>query len=156
MIGFQFQILFAYDGTDIDGLIVRVKELHFVGLPFGIMYENYSSHRSNGYQSSRQRLPQHNNIEFLEHCSLLKLPLANVGEVSRDRCRGGHHRADQVRAPAASLPPFEISIARRGAPLARLQNIGIHTQAHRASRLAPLEARFLEDPMQTLVFSDLL
>src|SRR6185312_7378375 len=52
--------------------------------------------------------------------------------------RRGHGGADEVGAPARALPAFEIAVAGRGAALARLQAVGVHRQAHRAARLAPL------------------
>src|SRR5690606_13450315 len=39
----------------------------------------------------------------------------------------------------------EVSVRRRGAPLARLELVGIHGEAHRAARLAPVETGRLED-----------
>src|SRR5208337_5123952 len=71
---------------------------------------------------------------------LLKSPIPNVGEMPSDgRCRR-HHRTDQVRASSAALPPFEVSVAGRGAALSRLQDVGIHAETHGASRLAPFES----------------
>src|ERR1700722_2691151 len=57
-----------------------------------------------------------------------------------------------MRPPPAPLPPFKITITRRSAALPRLQNIRIHSQAHRASRLAPLEPRILKNPMKAFLF----
>src|SRR5450631_2865827 len=54
-----------------------------------------------------------------------KLPIPNVGKVPGNRGRRRHHRADQVRTPAAPLPPFEITIAGGSAALAGLQDIRI-------------------------------
>src|SRR5215469_14759892 len=71
---------------------------------------------------------------------LLKLPLADIREVPRDRRRGRHHRAHQVCPATAPLPALEIPIAGGGAALARLQDIGIHSQAHGTARFAPLKA----------------
>src|SRR6202034_923845 len=72
---------------------------------------------------------------------LLKLPISDVGEVPRNRRRRRHHGADQMRAPAAPLPPLKIAVAGRSAAFSRLQNIRIHSQAHRAPGLAPLKPR---------------
>src|SRR5690242_10610915 len=83
--------------------------------------------------------------------SSLKLPVANVGKVSGDGGGSGHHGADQMGSTTASLPAFEVAIAGRGAALSRLQNVGIHAQAHRASRLPPFEACLLENPVQALL-----
>ena len=62
-----------------------------------------------------------------------------------DRGGGRHRRAHQVRAAAGALAAFEVAVAGRGAALARLEPVGVHRQAHRAARLAPFEARVLED-----------
>src|SRR6267142_2075505 len=53
-----------------------------------------------------------------------------------------------MRAPSAPLPPFEVAIASRSATLTRLQNVRIHSQTHRASRLTPLESRVEEYSIQ--------
>ncbi len=56
-----------------------------------------------------------------------------------------------MRSPAASLPTFKIPVAGGGAALARLQNIRIHSQAHRASRFAPFESRIQKNLMQAFL-----
>src|SRR5450755_1607371 len=85
---------------------------------------------------------------FIVWSLALKHPVANVGKVTSDgRCRR-HHRADQMSSPTASLPTFKISIAGGGAALSRLQNVRIHAQAHRASRLPPFEPGILKNAMQ--------
>jgi len=43
---------------------------------------------------------------------LIELPLSYINKVPRDGGCGGHHGADQVRAAAAALPAFEVTIAR--------------------------------------------
>src|SRR5919199_126209 len=83
---------------------------------------------------------------------LFVLPITNVREVARDGGGGGHRRADEVRAPAAPLPALEVAVARGGATLAGPQDVGVHAEAHRAARLAPLEAGFAEDAVQPLGF----
>src|ERR1051325_352615 len=85
-----------------------------------------------------------------------KLPFADVGEVSLDRRRGRHHRTHEMRASAASLPPFEVSIARRRTTLARLKYVRVHPQAHRTSRLAPLKTRFVKNTIESLALRRLL
>src|SRR4051794_31549263 len=62
-----------------------------------------------------------------------------------DRCGRGHRRTHQVRATTLALAAFEIAVRRAGAPLTRLQDVRVHTQAHATASLAPLEARFGED-----------
>src|ERR1700749_2856206 len=66
--------------------------------------------------------------------TLIELPFAYVREVARDPGGGGRHLgADEVRASAASLSAFEVSVARRGAALAGLQGVCVHREAHRAA-----------------------
>src|SRR5690242_18094010 len=79
-------------------------------------------------------------------------PTADVGEMSRDRSRRRRRRTDQVRTPASSLPPLEVPVARRRAALARQENVRIHSQAHRATRLAPLETSVTEDLIEPFRF----
>src|SRR5215475_8949602 len=69
-------------------------------------------------------------------CSV-ETPVANIGEVAGDGGGGRHFRADQMRASSAALASFKVAIAGRSAALARSQDVGIHSQAHRAARLAP-------------------
>src|SRR5688500_15692708 len=76
------------------------------------------------------------------------LPVADIGEVALDRRRGCHRRAHQVRAPAASLPAFEVAIARRRTALAFAEDVVIHAEAHRAARLAPFEAGLGKDAIE--------
>src|SRR5437016_2702595 len=51
-------------------------------------------------------------------------------------------------AAARALAALEVAVRGRGAALARLELVGVHAEAHRASGLAPLEARVAEDPVQ--------
>ena len=53
-----------------------------------------------------------------------------------------------MRAAAGSLAALEVAIRRRRAALAGCQAIGVHAKAHRATRLAPFEARVLEDAVE--------
>src|SRR5437868_14959087 len=72
--------------------------------------------------------------------SALELPLADIHKMSGNRGRRSHRGADQVGAPALTLPSFEVTIAGRGTALAISEDVRVHAQTHRASRLAPLEA----------------
>src|SRR3569832_1908151 len=74
-------------------------------------------------------------------------PIANVDEVSFDGRRRCHAWTHQMRAPTTPLSSFEITIASRRATFAFIQNVGIHSQAHRASRLSPLRS----SPQEALV-----
>src|SRR5829696_4290680 len=87
---------------------------------------------------------------------LSKFPLSHVREVSPNCRRRGHHRTHEMRASAATLTPFEVSITRRRTALARLQSIGVHAEAHRASRLAPFKTRFVENAIEPFAFRGLL
>src|SRR5437762_13971229 len=73
-----------------------------------------------------------------------------------DRRGCGHRGADEVRAAPGALTAFKISIRRGGAALARLKPVGVHREAHRAARLAPLEASGLEYLIQAFAFGLLL
>ena len=46
----------------------------------------------------------------------------------------------QVRPPARALAALEVAVRGRGAALARLEDVRVHAQAHRAAGAAPLEA----------------
>src|SRR5262245_38503703 len=76
------------------------------------------------------------------------LVIADVGEVTAERCGGGHARAHQMRTSTTALPTFEIAVRCGGAAFARLQLVGIHRQAHGAARLAPFETRLAEDAVE--------
>src|SRR5688572_31550749 len=80
--------------------------------------------------------------------SIRSAPASDVDEMSRD-CRGRRHRrADEVRASARTLAALEVAVRGRGAALAGFQAVGVHAQAHRAARLAPLEAGIAEYPVE--------
>src|ERR1700722_333052 len=85
---------------------------------------------------------------FIASISLLKFPISNVFKMSLNPRCSSHHRTHQMGPSAAPLPAFEIAVAGRGATLPRLQNVRIHSQAHRASRLAPLKSGVLKYPVQ--------
>src|ERR1041385_2538827 len=64
---------------------------------------------------------------------------AYIDEVSRNRSRRGHHRADQMCTAVLALAPLEIAVAGAGAALMRRQNVRVHSDAHAATGVAPLE-----------------
>ena len=74
--------------------------------------------------------------------------LPDVGEMAGDGGGGGHGRADQVGAAAGPLTALEIAVAGAGRPLAGLELVGVHRQAHAASRLPPLGAGLEKDAVQ--------
>src|SRR5688572_30909491 len=80
--------------------------------------------------------------------SMCLAPGAHVDEMSRDRRGGRHRRAHEVSAPSVALPPLEVAIRSRRAALARLEAVGVHREAHRAARLAPLEAGVAKDAIE--------
>src|ERR1700691_563271 len=82
----------------------------------------------------------------------LELPFADIGEVAGDSRGGGHHGAHQVGAATAPLAPFEVAVTGGGAAFAGSENIGVHAQAHRAARLAPLKTSGAKDLIETLLF----
>ena len=74
----------------------------------------------------------------------------DVDEVALDGGGGGHLRRHEVRAAAAALAALEVAVGGGGAALARRQDVGVHAQAHRAARAAPVEAGGAEDLVQAL------
>src|SRR5690242_4193136 len=77
-------------------------------------------------------------------------PLADVDEMALDGGRGGHLGADEVGAPAAPLATLEVAVGGRRTALAGLEDVGVHAQAHRAARAAPVEAGGAEDLVEAL------
>src|SRR6185503_8066185 len=64
---------------------------------------------------------------------------------------GGHGRAHQMRARAAALAALEIAVRGGGAALAVADLVGVHREAHRAARLAPLEAGLDEHTVEAFL-----
>src|SRR5262245_52071083 len=64
----------------------------------------------------------------------------HVHEMTRDRGGSRHRRADEVGARARPLSPLEIAVGGGRDAIARRCEIVVHAEAHRATRLAPLEA----------------
>src|SRR5205085_6913122 len=87
---------------------------------------------------------------------LSEFPFAHVRKVPFDRGCRSHHRADEMRASATTLPPFEVSITRRRATLTRLQDVGVHPQTHRTSRFAPFKSRLVKDAVESFTLRRLL
>src|SRR5215218_2427486 len=77
-------------------------------------------------------------------------PAPDIDEVPLDRRRRGHLRRDQVGAPAAALAALEVAVGGRCAALAGREDVGVHAQAHRAARAAPVEAGGAEDLVEPL------
>src|SRR5688500_5719465 len=83
--------------------------------------------------------------------SVLRRPGAHVHEVAGDGRRCRHLRAHQVGAPALALPSLEVPVRCGGAALARLEDVRIHAQAHRAACLTPVEAGRTEDLVEPFI-----
>src|SRR5262249_30688291 len=78
-----------------------------------------------------------------------KLP--HIYKMTSDRCRGGHDRADQVRAAVFALAAFEIAVRRASAALMRRQYVSVHADAHAAACVAPLETGRRENFVQAFL-----
>ena len=85
-----------------------------------------------------------------DHVHGLHAQLLRRGEVAGDGGGGGDGGGDEVGAAAAALAALEVAVARARRPLAGSQLVGVHRQAHRASRLAPVGAGGREHPVETL------
>jgi len=57
-----------------------------------------------------------------------------------DRRGRRHGGRDQMGAALVALPALEVAVEGGRAALARGELVGVHRQAHRAARLAPVEA----------------
>src|SRR5438034_10692241 len=62
------------------------------------------------------------------------------------------------RPPRSTLFPYttlfrsEVAVRRRGATLTARQHVGVHAEAHRAARVAPLEPRLAEHAVEPFGF----
>src|SRR5205814_6195351 len=72
-------------------------------------------------------------------------PFPDIDKMAGDCGRRGHGGRDEMGAALKALAALEIAVRGRGAALLRLQLVGVHGEAHRAARLAPLEAGLDED-----------
>src|SRR5690348_3503962 len=73
----------------------------------------------------------------------------HIHKVARDGCGGSHNGADQMGAAVFALTPLEVTVRSAGAALMRRQNIGVHPDAHAATRIAPLEACLAENLVES-------
>ena len=64
-------------------------------------------------------------------------------------CRDGG--GDEVGAAAAALASLEVAVRGRRAALLRRQLVGVHREAHRTPRLAPVEPRGAEDLVEAFL-----
>src|SRR5262245_14313333 len=60
-----------------------------------------------------------------------------------------HDWADQMGSAASSLAPLEITLRRARPPLAWLQDVGVHTQAHAASGFTPFDPSICDDSINS-------
>src|SRR5579862_3981888 len=80
------------------------------------------------------------------------LPFADVDEMPCNRRRRRHRGTHQMRTATLALTPLEVAIRGAGTSLSRLEHVGIHREAHAASRFAPLEAGFSENFVEPETF----
>jgi len=76
----------------------------------------------------------------------------DVDEMAGNGCGCGHNRADEVRAAVLALAALEIAIAGAGAALVRREDVGVHTDAHAAAGVAPLETGVAENFIEAFFF----
>ena len=80
----------------------------------------------------------------------------DIHEVTMNRCSCSHGRADQMGSPARTLTAFKIAVAGGCATFAGLQPVGIHGQAHGATRLTPFKTGGRKDLVQPFALGLLL
>src|ERR1700720_4592124 len=78
--------------------------------------------------------------------------LAHVGEVAGDGGGGGHGRPHQMGLGVLALAALEVAVRGRGDPLPVHRPVVVHRHAIRATRLAPFEPGFEEDPVEPFLF----
>src|SRR3954447_15427560 len=68
-------------------------------------------------------------------------------------CRGYRHGwTHQARPSSSALSTLKVSIGCRRTPFAGAEDVFIHAQAHRTTRIAPLEPRVGEDAVESFAF----
>jgi len=80
------------------------------------------------------------------------LPMPNIHEMPLDGGRDSHAGRDEMCPATGPLAALKIPVTGRGTPFARLQDIGVHRQAHAAACLPPFESGFPKDPVQSFGF----
>src|SRR3989304_5275947 len=65
----------------------------------------------------------------------------DVDEAARDGGRRRHRGRHEMGARALALAALEVAVGGGGHALALARRLAVHADAHRAARLAPLEAR---------------
>src|SRR6266436_4316620 len=79
-------------------------------------------------------------------------PLSNIYKVYGYGRGSGHGWTDQKSRHALALASLEVAIGGARTPLARLQDVWVHAQAHAAACFAPLEARVGKHAVEALLF----
>src|SRR5215469_17705520 len=77
---------------------------------------------------------------------------AHVHEMSGDCGCRGHNRTNQMRPAVAALSAFKIAVRSTRATFMRRQHIGVHSNAHAAARVAPLEPCIGENLVESFLF----
>src|SRR6266481_7592814 len=78
--------------------------------------------------------------------------LTYIHKVTCNRRRRCHHWADKVSPAVFTLSPLKIAVRRTRRPLVRREDVGVHADAHAATRVAPLEACLAKDFVEALFF----
>src|SRR4051794_5884391 len=77
-------------------------------------------------------------------CELLlgssSVEICGAGQRAANSGRGRDRDRDQVSTSTLALAALEVAVRGRRAPLLRGELVGVHAQAHRAPRTAPLGA----------------
>src|SRR5271166_829606 len=84
------------------------------------------------------------------------LPAANINKPSGHGCRGSGCGTHEVSASFPALAAFEVAVAGGSAALLGREDVGIHPETHRAPRLTPLRACFLENLVEAFLLRGLL
>src|SRR5271157_237322 len=77
------------------------------------------------------------------------LPAANIDEPPGNSGGSSGCGTHEVSASFPALAAFEVAVAGGSAALLGREDVGIHPETHRASRLAPLRACFLENSIKS-------
>src|SRR5436305_13299031 len=80
------------------------------------------------------------------------IEFADVDEVSGNRGRSGHDRANEIRAAVLALATLEIAIAGAGAAPGGREDVRGHPDAHAAAGVAPFETCRGENFVQAFFF----
>src|SRR5215469_10707659 len=78
----------------------------------------------------------------------LSAELARIRHAPAHGAGRGSERAGEQRAGAGALAALEVAVAGADGVLASPDDIAVHAEAHRATGLAPLGARFEEHPVE--------